>query len=97
MKDMVPDGGKYITAQELLLEGAPAGMLVCDMTEQRLDIANTIRMTQFVTIHKNSMIFIQFNIFKLPSMEATLDQLQQQFLPAFKTVVNTFVLNDRYN
>jgi len=96
LKDMVPEGGKYITAQELVLEGAPAGMLVCDMTEQRLDTTTTIRMTQFVTIHKNSMIFIQFNIFKLPGMEETLDQLQSQFLPAFKTIVNSFVLNDRY-
>jgi hypothetical protein len=96
LKDMVPEGGKYITAQELVLEGAPAAMLVCDMTEQRLDTTTTIRMTQFVTIHKNSMIFIQFNIFKLPGMEETLDQLQPQFLPTFKTIVNSLVLNDRY-
>jgi hypothetical protein len=96
LKGMVPDGGKFVTAQELVLEGAPAGMIVCDITQQRLDLTITMRMTQFVTIHKNSLIFIQFMVSKLPDTEETLDQLQQQFLPTFKSVANTFVLNDRY-
>jgi len=96
LEGSVPAGGKFVTAQELVLEGAPAGMLVCDITQQRLDLTITMRMTQFMTILKNAMILIQFGVSKLPDTQETLDQLQQQFLPTFKSVANTFVLNDRY-
>ena len=96
LKGMVPDGGKFVSAQEIVLEGAPAGMLVCDVTKQRLDLEIAMRMTQFVTFDKGSMILIQFMISKPPGTTETLDQLQQQFLPTFKLVANTLVLNDRY-
>ena len=96
LKGMVPDGGKFVSAQSIVLEGSPAGILVCDITQQRLDITLTMRMTQFVTIHKNAMISIQFIVSKMPDQKETLDDLQKQFLPTFKAVANTFVLNERY-
>ena len=96
LKGMVPDGGKFVTAQEIVLDGEPAGMLVCDITQQRLDITIAMRMTQFVTIRKNSMIIIQFAVSQLPGRKESLDQLQQRFLPTFKSVASTLVLNDRY-
>jgi len=96
IKGMVPNGGKFVSAQSIVLEASPAGILVCDITQQRLDITLTMRMTQFVTIHKNAMIFIQFIVSKMPDQKETLDDLQKQFLPTFKAVANTFVLNERY-
>lgn len=96
LKQMIPDGAKFVTAQEMVLEGAPAGMLVCDVTKQRLDVKATMRMTQFVTIENKSMIIIQFTVVQLPGTKETLDQLQQKYLPTIKSVANTLVLNNRY-
>lgn len=96
LKGMIPDGGTFIDAKEIVLEGLPAGMLVCDQTQKRLDLEITMRMTQFVTIYDGSMIFIQFMVTKMPDSTDTLADLQKQFLPAFKAVANTLVLNDRY-
>jgi len=96
LKGMIPDGSTFIDAKEIVLEGLPAGMLVCDQTQKRLDLEITMRMTQFVTIYDGSMIFIQFMVTKMPDSTDTLADLQKQFLPAFKAIANTLVLNDLY-
>lgn len=96
LKGMIPDGSTFIDAKEIVLEGLPAGMLISDQTVERLELRVTMRMTQFVTIYDNSMIFIQFMVAKIPDSTDTLDDLQKQFLPTFKAVANTFVLNDLY-
>jgi len=96
LKQTVPEGGKLIVARELVLEGYPAGMLVYDITQQRLDFTINVRMTQFVIFHQNSMILIHFAVSKQPDTSETLDQLYQRFQPLFKLVANTLVINDRY-
>ena len=96
LRHMVPEGGTFIDAKSIVLEGAPAGMLVFDQTVQRLDLTLTTRMTQFVTIQEKSMILIQFMIPKLPDSKESLDELQAKQRQNFGAIVNTLVLNDRY-
>lgn len=96
LKGMLPEGAKFIDAKEIALEGSPAGMLVFDQTQQRLDIKLTMRMTQFVVIHGTSMVFLQFMFAEMPDSTSSLDDLQKQFLPTFKIIANTYVWNDRY-
>jgi len=96
LRDMVPDNGTFIDAKSIVLEGAPAGILVSDQKMQRLDLTLTMRMTQFITIQEKSMISIQFVITKMPDSKESLDELQQKYLPTYKAIANTFVLNDKY-
>ena len=96
LKDLVPDGGMLIDAKTIVLEGAPAGMLISDQKMQRLDLTLSIRMTQFITIQEKSMIFIQFMVAKMPDSEESMDELQQKYLPIYRAIANTFVLNDKY-
>ena len=96
LKGMIPDGSIFIGAKEIALEGLPGGILICDQNQKRLDQELTMRMTQFLTIYESSIIFIQFMVTKMPDSTDTLDDLQKQFLPTFKVVANTLVLNDRY-
>lgn len=96
LKDMVPDGGAYIDAKSIVLEGNAAGILISDQTMQRLDMTLTMRMTQFITIHDNSMIFIQFILSEMPDSNESLEELQKKYFPTFNAIANTFVLNDLY-
>lgn len=96
LKSLVPDSGTFVDAKTIALEGAPAGMLISDQVMQRLDITLPMRMIQFITIEGRSMIFIQFLISKMPGSKESLDELQRQYLPAFRLIANTFVLNDKY-
>lgn len=96
LKDMVPDGGTFIEAKYIVLDGSPAGMLVSDEVKQRLDISVTMRTTQFVTIQGTSMIFMQFMVGKMPDSKESLDDLQKKYLPTYRAIANTFVFNDKY-
>ena len=96
LKNSVPDGGTFIEAKSIILEGSPAGMLVSDHTVQRLDISLSMRMTQFITIQGSSLISIQFAVARTPSLTESLDELQKQYLPTYRVIANTFVLNDKY-
>jgi len=96
LKDMVAEGETFVEAKSLVLEGSPAGMIVSDITKQRMDITLTTRMTQFVTIQGTSMIFIQFMVAQMPGSKESLDDLQKQHMPTFRLIANTFVYNDKY-
>ena len=96
LKVFVPDNGVFIDAKAIVLEGVPAGMLISDQKIQRLDLTLSIRMTQFITIQGKSMIFIQFMLPKMPNSEKSMDELQQKYLPTYRSIVNTFVLNAEY-
>ena len=96
LKGMLPEGTEFIDAKEIALEGSPAGMMVFDQTQQRLDIRVAMRVTEFVVIHGDAMVFLQFMIADMPDSSASLDDLQKQYLPSFKMIANTYVWNDRY-
>ena len=96
LKNLVPDSGVFIDAKTIVLENEPAGMLISDQKVQRLDFALSIRTTQFITIQGKSMIFIQFMLPKMPNSEKSMDELQQKYLPTYRSIVNTFVLNTKY-
>jgi hypothetical protein len=96
LKDMISDGGTFVDAKYIVLDGSSAGMLVSDETKQRLDISVTMRTTQFVTIQGSSMIFIQFMVAKMPDSKESLEELQKKYLPTYRSIANTFVFNDKY-
>jgi hypothetical protein len=97
LKDFIPDGAVMIDAEAMDLDGAPAGMVIFDLTEQKLDTSFTMRMTHFVTIQKDLMIAIQFAINSAPDTDVSLDDMQKRHLPLFRAIANSFVYNDRYN
>lgn len=96
LKDTIPVGATFIEAKSIVLEGAPAGMIVSDQTIQRLDYEVTMRTTQFITIHGSSMIIIQFGVAKMPDTTETLDEIHKKYLPTYRVIANTLVLNDIY-
>ena len=96
LKHLVSDNGVFIDAKTIVLEGAPAGMLISDQKIQRLDLTLSIRTTQFITIQGKSMIFIQFMLPNMPNSDKSMDELQQKYLPTYRSIVNTFVLNAKY-
>ncbi len=96
LNHLIPEGSTFIEGKEIVLEGAPAGMIVWDTTAQRLDVTLTMRVTLFVTVCESSMIFLQFGTPEMPDAEEPLDELQARFLPTYMATANTLVLNDLY-
>ena len=96
LKDMIPEGATFVDAQSLFLEGSPAGFIVFDQIMQRLDISMRVRSSQFVTVKNNVMIFIQFGLNEYPNSEKNLDEQHEKYLPTYRTIANTLVINDNY-
>lgn len=96
LKDIVPDGGTLIDAKYIVLDNTPAGMLIYDQITQRLNMTLKIRVTQFIVIQGRAMIFIQCLATTLPNKNESLGELQHKYLPTYKSIANTLVLNDNY-
>jgi hypothetical protein len=97
LKDMVPENATYIEAKSIALERSPAAYIVYDIEEQRLDLIIPMRVTQFVMISGDSMIFIQFMIDGTKNgPDTTFDDLQEQYFATFLTIANTLVLDKLY-
>jgi hypothetical protein len=59
MKDMVPDGGKFISFTKMTLDNNIGGMMEYEQTMERLELIFKVRMVQFMFIRGNKMYFLQ--------------------------------------
>jgi hypothetical protein len=96
LKAIIPQGGTFLSMTSIVIENLPAAMLVFDSKQQRMELTMTVRSTQFMVIYKDSMIGLQFAAAPIPGQSQSLQEIHDKFLPAYKAIVNTLVLNDKY-
>jgi hypothetical protein len=96
LKDMVPNGASFISAQSIILDGQKGGMMVFDQTLQRIDQKLSFRNLQFITIYRNKMIFIQCMVATQTSNRDHLNTRFKRLEPLFKLVANSFVIQSKY-
>ena len=96
MKEMIPDGGVYVSAKPLVLDGVPAGMLVFDLALERLDFKIATRNTTFFVIESNSMISVQFVLSDSFVDDEAIQRLHERHLPIMMGIAGTFVLYGRW-
>lgn len=95
MKDMVPDGGKFISCAKMTLDNNIGGMIEFEQTMERLDFKMKIRMVQFMLIRGNKMYTLQGTVgSEKPDIDLSLEM--KKHLPLYKLVANTIVVNDQY-
>jgi hypothetical protein len=95
MKDMVPDGGSFISFSKMTFDNNAGGMLVYEQIIKRLDLEIKIRMAQFMFIRGNQMYILQCSV-SSEKAETNLSIEMQKYLPLYKLVANTIVVNDQY-
>ena len=95
MKDMVPEGGKYISFAKMTFDKHVGGMIEYEMISKRLDFEIKIRMTQFMFIRGNQMYILQGSV-SSEKAETNLSIEMQKYLPLYKLVANSIVVNDQY-
>lgn len=95
MKDMVPDGGKFISFTNMTLDNNIGGMIDYEQTMERLDFKLKIRMVQFMFIRGNKMYILQGTVgSEKADTDFTLEM--KKYLTLYKLVANTIVVNDQY-
>jgi hypothetical protein len=95
MKGFVPNGGKFISFKKMTLDNNLGGMLEFEQIVERLDIKVKMCLVAFIFIRDNKMYFLQGGISN--KLNSDLTKEMQKYLPLFKLVANTIVVNDQYN
>jgi len=94
--EMVPDGGRLISAKPIVLDGERGGMLLFEQTLQRLDLSMTVRGLNFITVRSGKMIFIQCMVYMRLGEASKMQERFGRFEPVFRLIGHSFVLHDRY-
>lgn len=95
MKNMVPEGGKFISFTKMILDNNVGGMLQIEQKVSRLDLEMKIRMLQFMFIRSNKMYILQGAVAsEKPESDFALEM--KKYLPLYKLVANSIVVNDQY-
>lgn len=92
---MVPDGGKFISFTKMTLDNNIGGMIEFEQTMERLDFKIKIRMVQFMFIRGNKMYMLQGTVGS-EKADTDLSLEMKKYLPLYKLVANTIVVNDQY-
>lgn len=96
MKDVVPDDGKFIAFTKMTLDSNIGGMIEYEQTMERLDFTIKIRMVQFMFIRDNKMYMLQ-GMVGSGKADTDLSLEMKKYLPLYKLIANTIVINDQYN
>lgn len=94
MKDMVPNGGKFISFTKMTIEKNIGGMIELELSGERLDIKMKIRMVQFMFIRENKMYILQGTVGS-EKANTDLSLEMKKYLLLYKLVANTIVVNDQ--
>jgi hypothetical protein len=95
MKDIVPEGGKLISFSKMTFDKNAGGMIEYEQIVKRLDFEIKIRMAQFMFIRGNQMYILQ-GMVSTDKVETNMALEMQKYLPLYKLVANTIVVNDQY-
>lgn len=96
LKGMIPEGGKFISAKPIMLDGHKGAMIVYDYTGERVDINITTRNLLFITIYERKMIQIFCSVSALAGEDSELRERFNRFEPLFKMIANSFIIQEQY-
>jgi len=88
LKDMLPEGAKFINSKKTEIEGLPAGILEYSMRGERAGIAIDMQVISYTFIHHSTMVQLQCAV----SGEAAM----ATFKTLFALMANSIVIPDRW-
>lgn len=94
LKDMVPDGMQFISAQKTTIEGLPAGILEYKATEQPTGQRLNFQVWSFNFIREKSLIQLQFTVGGTNGNIDSAVQMQAQ-KPIFRQMANSIAFLDK--
>lgn len=97
-KDVWVNGGKFISFTKMTFDNNIGGMLEFEINTKRLDVNLKIRMVQFMFIRDNKLYSLQGTVDAVnsESADADLSFEMKKYMPLYKLVANTIVVNSQY-
>ncbi len=94
-KGMVPDGGKFLSFKKMVFDGINGGLLISEQEITRLDNRFNIRMHSFFFYWKEQFYYINCSIGSI-SENSSITLLAEKYMPLFRLVANSIVVNSKY-
>jgi hypothetical protein len=95
MREMIPENGKYVSFTKMTIDNQVGGMLECEQLVKRLDFTIKIRIAQFMFVRDNNMYILQGTVGS-EQADVDLSHDMRKYLPLYKLVINSVLVNDQY-
>ena len=95
-KEMIPEEGKFISYSKTVIDRLTAGMLEFESIYEGVETKVKIRMVEFIFIVEDKMYFFQASV-SSADLSEDLSIPMKKFLPLYKLVANSIVVNSQYN
>ena len=95
IKSYLPKNSKFISFKKINLDNHLGGMIIMEQIVDRLDFKVKIRLIQFCFIRENKLHFIQCGV-NSTDVKEDLNVKLNYFIPFFRQVANSLVVNDQY-
>lgn len=92
---MTTTNRKFISFSKMTIENNIGGMVECEQISERMGVQIKMRLVQFMFIKENKM-YILFGSVSSSDILMDLEVEMKKYLPLFKQIVNSCVLNDQY-
>lgn len=96
MKDILPKGATFISANPTKIEGLPAGILEYSIQEERAGKMVYIRCTNYIFVYETTMVQLQCSVGALSTQSASIPQRTAEFMPLFSLMANSIVLENKW-
>jgi hypothetical protein len=94
LKQGVPNGARFISGKRITLDNYVGGMLVVEQKMERVDITVKMRIIQFSFYRDGKIYMLQCGI--MGKENENLDMRYGKFLPLYKLMANSIVVNDQF-
>lgn len=95
IKGMVPEGGKFISFTKMTFDNNIGAMLEFEQIVDRLDFNIKMRAVLFMFVKGDKWYLLQCNVGS-EKVNSDLSLEMKKYIPLFKLVANTIVVNDQY-
>lgn len=95
IRSILPKEAQFISFTKMTLNTNSGGMLVYEHTASRMDFSIKLRVAQFMFV-KDEKIYVLQGTVGSHNNEADLSIEMQKYLPLFKLVANSIVVNNQY-
>ena len=96
MKEMLPQGARFIDAKQTKIEGLPAGILEYSMRQERAGMVMYMQVADYIFIHRSTMVQLHCQVGGMASSQSDISSRMERFKPLFTLMANSIVIPDKW-
>ena len=96
LRDIVPEGAKFINAKQTRIEGLPAGILEYSLRGERAGMVIDTQVIFYIFIHRSTMVQLQCAVSGVADAQENISRRMAALKPLFTLMANSIVIPDKW-